>query len=238
MENPPLWTDEDYATANASMIHEASMMQPHPSVLTYLIGSDFWPNERATSIYLNAFKSVDWQMPILGSASRRGFSPQTGSPGLSMEGPYDWVPPNYFYDNEPARYGSAYGFGSELSAGVGTPDLSSLRKFLSQSDLDDLWKNPKKDLFHMSTADSTFHNRGIYNNALWARLGAPTSLEDYVQKSQITDYEATRAQFEAWASMWSARRPATGVIYWYAVVVFLCDTTHPLLCTNANRVGC
>ncbi|KAK4442678.1 glycoside hydrolase superfamily [Podospora aff. communis PSN243] len=220
MERPSLWTDEDYATANASMRHEAAMMQPHPSVLTYLIGSDFWPNERATTIYLNAFKSVDWQTPVLGSASRQGFSPQTGSPGMLMEGPYDWVPPNYFFDNQPARGGSAYGFGSELSAGVGTPDLSSLKKFLSSADLDDLWKNPRKDLFHMSTAGSTFHNRKIYNDALWARLGAPTSLEDYVQKSQITDYEATRAQFEAWGSMWNAPRPATGVIYWMLTGAF------------------
>lgn len=202
------------------MIHEAAMMQPHPSVLAYLIGSDYWPNERATTIYLNAFKSVDWQLPVLGSASRRGFSPQTGSPGMLMEGPYDWVPPNYFFDNQPARVGSAYGFGSELSAGVGTPDLSSLKKFLSKSDLDDLWKSPKKDLFHMSTADSTFHNRKIYNDALWARLDAPTSLEDYVQKSQISDYEATRAQFESWASMWNAPRPATGVIYWMLTSAF------------------
>ncbi|KAK5652038.1 hypothetical protein OQA88_10941 [Cercophora sp. LCS_1] len=215
-----LWSDADHAIANASMVHEAAMMQTHPSMLVYLVGSDFWPDERATTTYLNAFRSVDWQVPVLGSASKRGYSPQTGPSGMKMEGPYDWVPPSYWFDNQQSRLGSAFGFGSELGAGVGTPDLSSLKKFLSQSDLDDLWKNPNKDLFHMSTDTSQFHNRAIYNKGVWNRLGAPTSLEDYVQKSQITDYEATRAQFEAWTSMWNAQRPATGLIYWMLTGAF------------------
>lgn len=202
------------------MIHEAAMMQTHPSMLVYLIGSDFWPDERATTTYLGAFRSVDWQVPVLSSASKRGHSPQTGPSGMKMEGPYDWVPPSYWFDNQQSRLGSAFGFGSELGAGVGTPDLSSLKRFLSQSDLDDLWKNPNKDLFHMSTETSQFHNRAIYNRGVWNRLGAPTSLEDYVQKSQITDYEATRAQFEAWTIMWNAQRPATGLIYWMLTGAF------------------
>lgn len=213
-----LWNDADYSIANASMVHEAAMLQPHPSVLTFLIGSDFVPDERATTLYLNAFRAVNWQTPVIAAASKRGSSPQTGPSGLKMEGPYDWVPSNYWW--EQTRLGSAFGFGSELGAGVGTPELSSLQKFLSPSDLEDLWKRPNKGLFHMSTAASSFHTREIYNTALWKRLGAPVSLEDYVQKAQISDYEATRSQFEAFAANWNARRPATGLIYWMLTNAF------------------
>ncbi|KAJ4410650.1 hypothetical protein N0V85_003936 [Neurospora sp. IMI 360204] len=218
----PVWSEEDYGIANASMFHEAGMLQSHPSVLGYLIGSDYWPDDKAAPMYVNAVRSQDWQTPVLASASRRGFPAFMGSPGLKMEGPYDWVPPNYWYDTEPSgsRLGAAFGFGSELGAGVGTPDLSSLKKFLSPADLNDLWKNPNKDLFHMSTETSSFHNRKIYNSGLWKRWGAPTSLEDYVQKTQITDYEATRAQFEAYAANWNSKRPATGMIYWMLTGAF------------------
>ncbi|KAK0714091.1 glycoside hydrolase superfamily [Lasiosphaeria miniovina] len=212
----PVWNDADYAIANASMMHEVAMMQTHPSLLMYFIGSDYYPDDRAAPMYLDAFGAGDWQVPVIDSASFRGDDSKYGPAGMKMEGPYDWVPPNYWYDTEPygSRLGAAYGFNTELSAGVGTPDLSSLKKFLSAADLDDLWKKPSKNLFHMSTATSSFHNRAIYNNALWKRLGAPTSLEDYVQKAQISDYEANRAQFEGYSSLWSAKRPATGVIYW------------------------
>ncbi|KAM7191967.1 Glycoside hydrolase superfamily [Naviculisporaceae sp. PSN 640] len=218
----PVWNDADYVIANASMAHEALMLQTHPSVFVYLIGSDYWPDTKATPIYINALKAADWQVPILASASRRGYPKELGPSGLKMEGPYDWVPPNYWYDIEPSRsrLGAAFGFGSEQSSGGGTPALSSLKKFLSQSDLDDLWKNPDKDLFHMSRETSQFHQRSIENKGIWKRWGAPSSLEDYLTKVQITDYEGSRAMFEGFSAMWNAKRPATGVIYWMLTGAF------------------
>ncbi|KAI5922628.1 glycoside hydrolase family 2 protein [Camillea tinctor] len=210
------WTAHDYEIANASMRHEALMQQGHPSLLAYLVGSDFWPNDEATRIYINALKQADWQVPIIASASKQGFPKLLGPSGLKMDGPYDWVPPNYWYDTEPSedRLGAAFGFGSELGAGVGTPEMGSLKKFLSSSDMEDLWKRPNKGLYHMSTRVSSFYDRKIYNDALWARYGAPTSLEDYLLKAQIMDYEATRAQFEGFSAFWNKERPATGLIYW------------------------
>lgn len=205
------WTAPDYDIANASMRHEAAMMQPHPSMLGFLIGSDFWPDDRATRIYVDALRAHDWDTPIISSASQRGFPAQLGTGGMKMDGPYDWVPPNYWGDD---RLGAAFGFASELSSGVGTPPLSSLERFLSPSDMDDLWKNPDKGLYHMSTSTSSFYTRKIYNDALWARYGAPSSLKDYLIKSQMADYEASRAQFEAYAAHWGSYRKATGMIYW------------------------
>jgi exo-1,4-beta-D-glucosaminidase len=206
------WIDADYSIANASMRHEAEMMQHHPSLLTFLVGSDFWPDDRATKIYVDALHAFNWETPIIASASQRGFPALLGNGGMKMEGPYDWVSPNYWYNDQ---LGAAFGFGSELGAGVGTPTLSSLKKFLSEADLDDLWKSPNKGLYHMSTNVSSFYTREIYNGALWKRYGAPTSLADYLQKAQMVDYEATRAEFEAYASRWTGvDRPATGLIYW------------------------
>lgn len=208
-----LWNDNDYYTANVSMRHEAAMMQSHPSMLAFLVGSDYWPDDRATEIYVDALSALDWQNPIICSAAKRGYPELLGPSGLKMEGPYDWVPPNYWWDGE-NRLGSAYGFGSELGAGVGTPEMGNLRKFLSEDDLEDLWTQPRKGLYHMSTNASQFYHRTIYNNALWARYGEPKDLEDYLLKSQVMDYEATRAEFEAYSARWNAPRPATGLIYW------------------------
>lgn len=215
---PPVWDDREYGIARYSMAHEAQVMQPHPSMLTFLIGSDYSPDERATRGYIEALQQAGWQVPIIGAASFR--EPAVIKSGMKMQGPYDWVPPNYWHDLpdtaslQDTRFGSSFGFGSELGAGVGTPELGSLRKFLSDSDLDDLWKNPDKGLYHMSNADSQFHDRKVYNAALFARYGKPSSLEDYLMKAQLSDYEATRAQYEGFASRWNAERPATGIIYW------------------------
>jgi exo-1,4-beta-D-glucosaminidase len=205
------WKDADYAIANASMRHEAEMMQHHPSLLAFLVGSDFWPDDRAVHIYVDALQAYDWDVPIIASASQRGYPDLLGNGGMKMDGPYDWVPPTYWYTDQ---LGAAFGFGSELGAGVGTPELRSLKRFLSPSDRDDLWKKPKKGLYHMSTNVSSFFTREIYNDALWSRYGAPTSLENYLLKAQLMDYEGTRAEFEAYSAKWTAERPATGLIYW------------------------
>jgi exo-1,4-beta-D-glucosaminidase len=211
-----VWEDEDYSDANTTMRHEAEMMQTHPSVMAFLIGSDFWPDDRATSVYVNALKASDWQTPIVASASKRGYPEVLGSSGMKMNGPYDWVPPNYWYDVEPSedRLGAAFGFGSELGPGVGTPEEGSMKKFLTKADMEDLWMKPDKGLFHMSTNISSFYTRSIYNKGLYKRYGKPKSLQDYIRKSQIMDYEAIRAEFEGFSSRWSTGRVATGLIYW------------------------
>ncbi|KAL3953042.1 hypothetical protein ACCO45_012985 [Purpureocillium lilacinum] len=197
---PPIWDDNDYQTAQSNMIHEAAALQPHPSILAYLVGSDYWPNDRATKIYVDALRAAHWQTPIISSAAKRGFPQLLGPSGMKMDGPYDWIPPNYWYDVDPSedRLGAAFG----------------LKKFLNESDMDDLWKSPEKGLFHMSTAASKFHTRTIYNAGLFGRYGQPTSLEDYLMKAQLTDYEATRAQHEAFSAHWTSERPATGTVYW------------------------
>lgn len=80
--------------------------------------------------------------------------------------------------------------------------------------MNDLWTAPHKGLYHMSTDVSQFYDRSIYNAALYARHGSPKSLSDYLLKAQAMDYEATRAEYEAYSARQSVERPATGVIYW------------------------
>ncbi|KAJ6115435.1 hypothetical protein N7486_001213 [Penicillium sp. IBT 16267x] len=190
---------------------EVKMMQAHPSLLGFLVGSDYWPNDQATKVYIEAFKQMDWNLPVIASASKRGYPEALGPSGMKMNGPYDWVPPNYWYGDEE---GAAFGFGSELGAGVGTPEIDSLQRFMSHKDLETLWKEPHMGSYHMSTNVSAFYGRSIYNRGQFARYGMPSSLEDYVNKCQMADYEATRAQFEAYSARQNASRPATGAIYW------------------------
>lgn len=224
----PTWTQGNLATAGANMAHEASALQAHPSVLGFMVGSDFHPDDAATAVYVDALQRAGWDAPIVSSGSRRGYPAQLGPSGMKMDGPYDWVPPNYWWDTKSGssdhhhHKGAAFGFGSELGTGVGTPEMGSLVKFLSPEEIDQLWQSPNaSSSCHNGRVDNNNPNplssRKIYNDALGARYGAPTSAADYLQKAQMMDYEATRAQFEAYAAMWTTRRrrrPATGMVYW------------------------
>ncbi|KAJ6023735.1 Glycoside hydrolase family 2 immunoglobulin-like beta-sandwich [Penicillium herquei] len=205
------WGEKDYEIARDAMLHEAEMMQAHPSLLGFLIGSDYWPNDQATEVFLDSLNEMDWMSPVIASASKRGYPEALGPSGMKMSGPYDWVPPKYWYGDEE---GAAFGFGSELGAGVGTPEMNSLKKFMADEDLRILWEEPDTGLYHMSNNGSSFYTRSIYNKGLFSRYGKPETLEDYVHKCQMADYETTRAQFEAYSARQNASRPATGAIYW------------------------
>ncbi|MCC5478016.1 glycoside hydrolase family 2 protein [Streptomyces barringtoniae] len=204
------WTEADYPVAQASMAAEAARLRDHPSVISFLIGSDFAPDARIEKTYLDALKAADWPDPVVSAASDNS-SPQLGSSGMKMTGPYDWVPPGYWYAK---REGGATGFNSETSAGPSIPTLDTLRRMLTPAELDTLWKDPDAKQYHRSPS-SVFGTLKIYDTALTGRYGAPKSLADYVRKAQLAQYENVRAQFEAYQrNATDSAKPSTGVIHW------------------------
>jgi exo-1,4-beta-D-glucosaminidase len=209
-ESGDTWSDADYPVAKASMAAEAARLRDHPSVISFLIGSDFAPDATIEKNYLDALKAADWPNPVVAAASDKS-SPQLGSSGMKMTGPYDWVPPGYWYAK---REGGATGFNSETSAGPDIPTLDTLHRMMTPDELDTLWKNPGVKQYHRSPSP-VFGTLKIYDNALTGRYGAPTGLTDYVRKAQLAQYEAVRAQFEAYQrGATDASKPATGVVYW------------------------
>ncbi|MFE0518353.1 exo-beta-D-glucosaminidase [Streptomyces sp. NPDC058954] len=204
------WTPADYPVAKASMAAEAARLRDHPSVVSFLIGSDFAPDATIEKNYLDALRAADWNTPVVAAASDNS-SPQSGSSGMKMTGPYDWIPPNYWYAK---REGGATGFNSETSAGPDIPTLDTLRRMMTPAELDTLWKNPSAKQYHRSPS-STFGTLKLYDDALTGRYGAPTGLTDYVRKAQLAQYENVRAQFEAYErNATDAAKPSTGVVYW------------------------
>ncbi|MCX4572440.1 exo-beta-D-glucosaminidase [Streptomyces sp. NBC_01571] len=204
------WTAADHPVAKASMAAEAARLRDHPSVVSFLIGSDFAPDATIEKDYLDALRAADWATPVVAAASDNS-SPVSGRSGMKMTGPYDWVPPDYWYAK---REGGATGFNSETSAGPDIPTLDTLRRMMSPAELDTLWKNPGAPQYHRSPS-ATFGTLKIYDAALAGRYGPPTGLADYVRKAQLAQYENVRAQFEAYGrNAADSSKPSTGVVYW------------------------
>ncbi|MFE6845364.1 exo-beta-D-glucosaminidase [Streptomyces sp. NPDC057686] len=204
------WTAADHPVARASMAAEAARLRDHPSVVSFLIGSDFAPDAEIEKGYLDALEAADWPTPVIPAASAKS-APLSGPSGMRMPGPYDWVPPGYWYDK---REGGATGFNSETSAGPDVPTLDTLRRMMSPAELTALWKDPAAPQYHRSPS-RTYATLKLYDDALAGRYGAARSLEDYVAKAQLAQYENVRAQFEAYArNATDASKPSTGVIYW------------------------
>ena len=204
---------------------QGAIWRNHPSIFSFQ-WSDNNPTSTQESQALNGFAAADYPGPFISSAEYNSSS-QLGVSG-EKEGPYDWVPSNYWYDTSHypsgdstlTNAGGAWGFDSEQSAGDTVPTLDSINRFLSASDQSALWQTTAANQYHANyegTSHSGYAFGTLYNldQAVSKRFGAWSSLAQYVQEAQAQNYEDTRAQFEAYlAHSTNATQPSTGTIYW------------------------
>jgi exo-1,4-beta-D-glucosaminidase len=201
-------------------------LRNHPSVFSFQ-WSDNQPVSEQESVSITGFENADFypETPLIASAEYNS-TPTLGVSG-EKEGPYDWVPPDYWYDTtnlgtDPTvtNAGAAWGYDSEESAGDTIPTIDSLNRFMSASDLASLWQSPTANQYHANyeTSCNTGYSFGTlchFDAALDARYGTPASLAQYVEEAQLQNYEDTRAQFEAFIDHASnTPLPSTGTIYW------------------------
>ncbi len=197
------WSHADYEIARQSARAQILALRGHPSSLVWLNGSDTIPNEEVESIYMSELKRLSWSNPILGGA-KQGESTLTGPTGVKMNGPYDYVPPNYWLVDE--NFGGAFGFNTETSPGPSIPPIEGLRKIFPNG------VRVGSDEWNYHTGCGGFGNTDHFTHAVNARYGGYASLEEYASKAQVLAYDGHRAMFEAFAR--NKYQPATGVIQW------------------------
>ncbi len=178
-------------------------LRHHPSIFVWAQASDMVPHPDLERRYIEIMKDIDPTRPTLVSTKDKTSS-ITGPSGVKMRGPYDYVPPVYWYID--TENGGAFGFNTETGPGPQVPPLESLRQMMPE---DKLW--PINDFWNFHCSRGMFKDLQRYNQAMDKRLGPARDLEDYLRKAQFLNYEAMRAMFEAFV----ANKPkATGVIQW------------------------
>jgi len=202
-EQWPKWKEADYDIAAQSLRDQARRIRNHPCVITWWYGSDNPPNAKAEKNYLAVLKEVHWPNSAQSSAS--GKPSKAGEPtGIRMTGPYEYVPPVYWYVDNKA--GGAYSFNTETSCGPAIPPIESLRQMLPA---DHLW--PIDDFWSYHAGGGPFKHLDIFTEAMTKRLGAAANVEDYARKAQLMAYDGERAMFEAYGRN---KFNSTGVIQW------------------------
>jgi exo-1,4-beta-D-glucosaminidase len=198
------WGDEQKTVALESVRSQAMRMRDHPSVFVWLDGSDNPPVAEIEQAYDDVLRQVNWPNPVLSSASAKPSS-VTGASGVKMSGPYDYVPPEYWYADT-SRFGGGWGFNTETSPGAAIPPVESLKKFLPQPDW---W--PVDAAWSYHAGSGVFAKLDTFNAGLAARYGAASSLDEYARKSQAMAYDGERAMFEAYSRN---KYTSTGLVQW------------------------
>ena len=228
-EGEPEYTARELSVLHLSALTIGQRLRNHPSVMNYS-WSDNAPTPRQEAVSLKGFAEADFQDPLVASAEYR--STAALGPSGEKEGPYDWVPPSYWYDSSHydagdstrTNVGGAWAFDSEASAGDTIPTLDSIERFMSPYEQAQLWQAPVFNQYHTNyeTELPGPQNEGyafgtLYelDRAIAGRYGSWSSLGQYVQEGQLANYETQRAEFEAFIDHATAKpTPSTGIVYW------------------------
>ena len=224
-------TSQSYHVMYESSLTIGQRLRDHPSVLDFS-WSDNPPINEQEAASLAGFSQSGFQEPIISSAEYN--TSAIAGPSGEKEGPYDWVPPDYWYDTTHSsnnandndstltNVGGSWGFDSEQGSGDTVPTMDSIQRFLSPSDQAALWQQPDAHQFHTNYESTDGSHSGYsfgtldnLDTAVKARYGRWASLAQYVTEAQVQNYEDTRAQFEAFTDHWNnGPTPATGTVYW------------------------
>ena len=203
------WTEEVKQLSYLSVISQIRKLSTHPSVIIFILGSDYAPPIEIEEKWRQTFKDEHWPNEILSSAAESGQSDKYQT-GVKMTGPYSWVPPNYFYleKSRNNNYGGAWGFLTE-----GGPGENPLRKGSYEKIFD------KENQKNYESESWKYHcgNKEVFGaldnltNPINQRYGQIQSFEDFQRKASVAVYEGHRAMFEAYSCY---RYTSTGVIQW------------------------
>ena len=179
-------------------------LRNHPSLIGWLTGSDRIPNERLEKQYLALYEKLEYRPYI---CSAKGLTSLAGPSGMKMEGPYEFVGPDYWYID--TECGGAFGFNTETGPGLNLPQVESLRRMIGE---EQLWPMGKNWAYHCTSSASHMNTPAFQMKAQAGLYGQKAeTLEDYVKRAHAMDYNTERAMFEAFR----CNVPnATGIVQW------------------------
>lgn len=196
-------TPEEMDLIARSLRDQVVWLRNHPSVFVWALGSDRLPRPELEKKYYTILNGIDPTRPTLAACGYLE-SEISGPTAVKMNGPYDYVTPNYWYEDK--KRGGAFGFNTETGPGPQPPPLESIMKMIPQ---DHLW--PIDDEWNFHCARNEFNTLDRYIHALDNRYGAAKSVEEFARIAQVASYEAMRAMFESFGVN---KHNATGIIQW------------------------
>ncbi len=201
------WDGEDHRVAQDSLRSQITMLRSHPSVVLWANASDGRPPDAVRAGYHRILADLHWPNAVVDtvSAVARDADGRRLWDGIQMSGPYSWRPPSYWFAG---RYPAARGSSAEQGDNEHIPPYASLRRFIPP---DKLWPINDTWYFH---AGSDPQNSTLTNirRVIDLRYGQSSSAQMFADKAQLAHYEATRAQFEAFAANgWDSHKMT---VYW------------------------
>lgn len=198
-------TDYDMQLVAKSFQDQVKWGLNNPSIFVWVYGSDKLPLPALELKLDSAIRAYDTERRTLVSCQNL-LSKVSGPSGSKMFGPYEYVAPVYWYED--TKHGGAYGFNTETGPGSQIPPIESIRKMLKEEDVPLV--NNEGWQYHCGRNE--FKNLNVFLDIYEKRYWKDSDIEDFAFNVQMSNYEAIRSMFEAFAV--NRITKSTGVVQW------------------------
>jgi len=197
--------EEEIDLIARSFADQVVWLRNHPSIIAWMPGSDMLQHPDLEQKYLDFLREADDRIYV--GAAKMRTSELSGQTGTKMEGPYEYVGPNYWYVD--TLFGGAFGFNTETGIGAQLPVLESIQKFIPK---DKLWPVSNEEWnFHCTTSSTAMNSLSELTKVMDNKYGKAKNLADYLLKADLINYDGTRAMFEAFRANLGS---STGIVQW------------------------
>ena len=181
------WKPQDFTIAEQSLRDQICRLRSHPSLMVWMNGSDNPPPPDVEQMYLESRERTALAEP--GRLFRHRKARQRHRRERREDDRAVRVRRAVLLADDkttqpaqcnPGGCGGAYGFNTETSPGPAVPPIESLRAMLPQGHL---W--PIDERWNYHAGGGAFKDIHVFTDALNARYGKATSVEDYAAKVAV-----------------------------------------------------
>lgn len=217
-QSPGEFSKAERFVAFESLYAQLRNARQHPCIFLWFNGSDDPPSIKAQGVngqnveqkYFEIEANLRW-LEIgancnNGSAKLATLTGVTG--GMHMDATYDSQTPTWYYSDPRGLYG----FISEGGGGGSIPVKETVRRILPESNLWPYNSAENYNLWNYHVCRGSFNNLGQHVLFIDGSYGASASIDEFIARAQVFQYDLQRAQYEALNS--NRYRNTSGFINW------------------------
>lgn len=202
-QSPGSFSKAERFVAFESLYAQLRNARQHPCMFLWFNGSDDPPSIEAQGVngqnveqkYFEIEANLRWlEMGTncnSGSAKLATLTGLTG--GMHMDATYDSQSPTWYYFDRKGNYG----FISEGGGGGSIPVQETMRRILPEAHLWPYNSAENYNIWNYHVCRGSFNNLGQHVLFIDGSYGASATLEEFVTRAQLFQYELQRSQYEA-----------------------------------------
>ena len=217
-QSPGSFSKAERFVAFESLYAQLRDARKHPSMALWFNGSDDPPSiarqgvngQNVEQKYFEIEADLRWlEIGANCNSGSAKISTLTGiTGGMHMDATYDSQSPTwYYYDPR-----GIYGFISEGGGGGSIPVVETIKRVLPQENLWPYNNAENYNVWNYHTCRGIFNNLGQHLLFIDGSFGASATLDEFVARAQIFQYELQRAQYEALSL--NRFKNTTGFVNW------------------------